>query len=968
MTDNNKPSGTISKSRALATSSTIGLLIACLSPAPAYAQAEELAFAPAESSAPAGAVATDAATEETTDEAPGDGGIVVTGSRIARSGFTAPTPTVVVGAQDLERAAVTNPADLLNRLPAFRASTKPSVTTVSQSVGANYLDLRGLGVTRTLTLVNSQRYAPSSITGQVDLNLIPSIMIERIDVVTGGASAAYGSDAVAGVVNLIYKRDVEGLEGVVSAGESAHGDNKEINVGLLWGTRFADGRGSFLIGGQYVDNDGGKPLGSRDWGSLDWNIIPNPAATATNGQPTRLLVSGVRNSNQAFGGLIRSPAALAGTQFLEGGVPAPFVFGSLVGPTFMVGGSGMNTQRLVLLQVPIERYSLTARGTFDFGSDAKIAAEYSYGRQTLTSVSGQAQDNALIIQRDNAFLPASTRAAMVAANAQTITIGRRSLDLFPDNSLSGAPISGSTTLHRGLISIEGRLGDSWKWEAYAQHGESTNIQSIGLRVRDNWARAIDAVANPANGQVVCRATLSADAAVRAAAEGCVPFNIFGPYSRSLAAADYVTDLGINELHYKQDVVAASIQGEPFSIWGGPVSIAFGAEYRRERARSTVDPISLVKGFDLLNFQPVNGVSTVKEVFLETIVPIVSDESWARSLEFNGAIRYTDYSLSGGVTSWKAGLTYVPVDGIRFRATRSRDIRAPNLNELFSPLQGTLQTVLDPATNQSVPTQINTGGNPTLRPEHADTLTLGVVLSPSFLPGFQASVDYFDINIKGAIATLAPADIIGRCVGGASGLCSRVIRDANGRLVSIDQLFENLNSLHNRGVDFELSYRRPLSEIFPSTSGTLGLRLIGTYTAEASQDDGLVKIDLAGDTGGRRPGGFPRWSGTGILSYDNDVLSLSAEARFISSGKLDALGTPQNINVNKVPSRTYINLSASYKLFQSKESGRRIELFGTVNNLFDTDPPVAVSPNAFPTNAILFDTIGQSFTVGVRFKL
>ncbi|MCP3732591.1 TonB-dependent receptor [Sphingomonas sp. MG17] len=957
--------GATMRSAALASSSGLGLLLACLAAAPAHAQDVEASVASAAGvGQPADAQSVQA---QEAEQVVGDD-IIVTGSRIARGGFTAPTPTTVVGAQDLERATVTNPADLLNRLPAFRASTKPSVTTVSQTVGANYLDLRGLGVTRTLTLVNGQRYAPSSITGQVDLNLIPTIMVERIDVVTGGASAAYGSDAVAGVVNLIYKRDVKGLQGVVSAGESAYGDNKELNVGLLWGTRFADDRGSFMIGGQYVDNDGGKPLGSRDWGRLDWNIIPNPAATAANGLPTRLLASGVRNSNQAFGGLIRAPAALAGTQFLEGGVPAPFVFGSVVGPTFMVGGSGMNTQRLVLLQVPIERYALTARSTFDIGSDTKIAAEYSFGHSTLTSVSGQAQDNALIIQRDNAFLPASTRAAMVAANANTITVGRRSLDLFPDNSLSGAPISGETTLHRGLVSIEGRLGGSWKYDAYYQHGESRNVQRIGLRIRDNWSRAIDAVVNPANGQIVCRATLSADAAVRNAAAGCVPFNIFGPYSRSLAAADYVSDNGVNTLKYKQDAAAFTVQGEPFSIWGGPVSVAFGAEYRRESAQSTVDAISLVKGYDLLNFQPISGVSTVKEVFVETIAPIASDTSWAKSLEFNGAVRYTDYSLSGGVTSWKAGLTYVPFEGVRFRATRSRDIRAPNLNELFSPLQGTLQTVLDPATNQSVPTQINTGGNATLKPEFADTLTLGVVISPTFLPGFQLSVDYFDIHIKGAITTLAPADIIGRCVGGATDLCSRVIRDSTGRLVSIDQLFENLNGLRNRGVDFELAYRRPLSQISTSLPGTLGLRAIGTYTAEASQDDGLVKIDLAGDTGGRRPGGFPRWSGTGILSYDSNRLSVSAEARFVSSGKLDALGTPQNININRVASRTYVNLSASYKIIESDGKGRSLELFGSVNNLFNVDPPVAVSPNAFPTNAILFDTIGQTFTAGLRFKL
>lgn len=897
------------------------------------------------------------------DNQPGDTqDIIVTGSRIARTGFTAPTPTTVIGAEDLERRAVSNPADFLNTLPAFRATVTPSVTTVSQTVGASYLDLRGLGISRTLTLVNGQRYAPSNITGQVDVNLIPAIMIERADVVTGGASAAYGSDAVAGVVNLIYKRNVEGLQGTIQGGTSSHGDNREMDVSLLYGTKFAGGRGHFMIGGQYADNKGGKSLGSRDWGRKDWNIIPNPTPGAV---PSRLLVSDVRNSNQAFGGLIvGGPAALLGTQFLTGGVPAPFTFGSLRGPTFMVGGSGENTQRFVLLKAPIERYSLTARLAYELTPDLKASAELSYAHQELSSKSGQAQDPRLVISQNNAFLPQSIRDAMIAAGANTITIGRRSLDTFPDNSLKGAPISGETTLKRGVFSLEWDLGNSWKADAYYQHGESRNVQRLGQRISANWRRAIDAVVNPATGAIVCNDTLSLDPAVRAAAAGCVPFNIFGPYTRSLEAADYVSDTGVNTLDFKQDVAAVTVQGQPFSIGGEPVSVAFGAEYRREKAVSVVDAISLAKGFDLFNVQPISGVTEVKEGFFEVIAPILSDKPWARTLEFNGAVRYTDYSLSGGVTSWKAGLTYVPVDGLRFRATRSRDIRAPNLNELFSPLQGTLQTVLDPRTGQSSATQINTGGNPDLTPEFADTTTFGVVLSPSFLPGFQASVDWYNIDIKDAITTLAAADIVGRCESGTTSLCSRVVRDSSGQLVSVDSLFENLAGLRNWGIDFELSYRFGLQNILSSANGNLTIRGLASYTGKVEQDDGKVAIDLAGDTGGRRPGGLPHWTGTVIIAYENGPLNLSTDIRYIGSGKLDALGTPQNLNINHVPARTYVGLSGSYEIL--KNAGKRLEIFGTINNLFDTDPPVAVSPNAFPTNAAFFDTIGRNFTVGVRF--
>lgn len=879
--------------------------------------------------------------------------IVVTGSRIARTGFTAPTPTTVIGTEDMERAAVSNAADLLNTFPAFRASVTPSVTTVSQTIGANFLDLRGLGISRTLTLVNGHRYTPSNITGQVDLNMIPSIMIGRTEVVTGGASAAYGSDAVAGVVNLIYKRDVQGFEGTIQGGKSSHGDNEEINAGLLYGTSFADGRGHFMIGGQYVDNKGGDELQSRDWGRKDWNIIPNP-----NAPPTRLLTQGVVNSFQTLGGLINS-GPLAGTQFLEGGVPAPFTYGTMVGPTFMVGGSNFNTQRWVLLKAPIERWIVTARGEYEFSPSLKASAEFSYGHLELTSKSGQFQDRALIVQRDNAFLPASIGAAMDAANLSTITVGRRTADHQPGDNPKGSPISGETTLKRGIVGLEGELGGGWKWDAYYQHGESTNIQRVRLRVRDNWRRAIDAVVHPQTGAIVCRATLSPNPVIAAAAAGCSPFNIFGYASRSPEAAEYVSDWSINRLKFKQDVASVSMQGDLFTLPGGPVSVAFGAEYRHEKATSEVDDVSLAGGFDLINVQPINGVNEVKEGFFETVVPILRDQKFAELLEFNGAVRYTDYSLSGSVTTWKLGMNYIPVRGVRFRATRSRDIRAPNLAELFSPLQGTVQSVFYPPTGQSEVTQVNAGGNPDLKPEFADTTTFGVVLSP--FPGFQASVDYYDIKIRGAIATLAAQDIVGRCQSGSTSLCDRISRNASGQLV-IDQLYENLASARNRGIDFELLYRRSLSDIWSSASGDISLRVVATYTDKVVQNDGRIAIDLAGDTGGRRPGGLPKWAGSAIIAYSGGPLKLSTEVRYISGGKLDAQET---FNINHVASRTYVNVSGAYDLLSS-DNGKRLELFATVNNLFDKDPPVSVSPNAFPTNQVLFDTIGRNVTVGVRF--
>ncbi|MEJ0061519.1 MAG: TonB-dependent receptor [Terricaulis sp.] len=893
--------------------------------------------------------------------------VVVTGSRIARAGFSAPTPTTVVNAEELERTGASNVAQLLNTLPAFRATVSSSVRTFTMDSGANYMDLRGLGIARTLTLVNGQRHVPSNITGQVDLNLIPSILIDRIDVVTGGASAAYGSDAVAGVVNLLYKEDFEGLQGDVQGGVSRYGDNEEVNVSLLYGAAFADGRGHLTLAGQFVDNEGGSGYDTREWGRTNYLLWANPNYTPGGTEPTRLFVGGVSQSNTTLGGVINAPGVLRGIQFADDGAPIPFIYGNPVGPQNMVGGTGTVLAPYQLTKAPLSRAAVNARVTYDITPSIEFAGEFSASYAEVADGRGGTAQRQLTIQRDNAFLPESIRDVMTANSITSFTLGRQISDVSLDPERPWYIVNNEATVYRGVLSLAGSFESGWSWDAYYEHGQTSHDEFlVGNLIVPNFLRAIDAVVNPANGATVCRSTLSPDAAVRAAAAGCVPYDVFGNFARSDEAARYASGNTVNNVDLSEDAASISAQGNPFSTWAGPISVAFGMEYRRDSVSTETDAISQADGFNNYNPKPISGDYIVSEGFVETVIPLAEGAPFARSLEFNGGVRIADYNYGGSVTSWKAGLSYRPLEDVRLRFTRSRDVRAPNMNELFSTTATLTQAVIDPELNTNVTVQIITGGNQALTPEFANTTTLGIVLEPSWAPGLRASVDAYDIEIEDVISTLNPQDAINRCFAGEIERCASVQRNSAGGLTRVSQQFQNFASLQTRGVDFELLYQLPIEDLFESMPGDLTFRLLTTYVDKLETSDGLTAIDVAGETSGLRVGGVPHWTGRGIIAYDNDRLSLSTTLRYVGNGKQDALGTPQNINDNTVPSRTYMQLAGSYT-FIERDDGRRLQFFGVIDNVFDSDPPPTAGTSWIQTNSALFDLNGRSYTLGVRFK-
>ncbi|MEO7549990.1 MAG: TonB-dependent receptor [Croceibacterium sp.] len=908
--------------------------------------------------------------------------IVVTGSRIARSGFTAPTPVTVLDSARTQELAIANVADALNQLPSFRASAGPAnAQTFGGNVGARILDLRALGAPRTLVLVDGRRFMPSTSEGTVDVNLIPSILVQRTEVVTGGASAVYGSDAVAGVVNFILDRKMTGLKAEVQVGLSQRRDDANQYAGLAWGTSLGE-RGHFVIGGEYENNRGlAGCYQARAFCAQERSIVGNTPA-GTGGQPSSIITSDVHNSTLFPSGVInRSQDALGkaigtnatdplrGTKFLADGTSAPFVYGQFAGALFQIGGDGHGTNAFlssVLLKVPVERYSTYASFDYDLTDNIKAFADLSYGRVKGTTLSSTFRDfNGSItgnIKIGNPYIPAAVRARALAAGVASFTLGRSAFDF-------GSPKAVSTdATYRGVIGLKGQFGGGWTWDAYYQHGRNEFYQAITNDVINaNLRKAVDAV--QVGNTVVC--AVNADAITTNDDPACRPINLFGEGRFSAEALDYVIGEGFQKTVSSQDVAAANVGGDLFSITDRPVSISLGVEYRKNKITGTTDPISAGLGFFVLNGQAVTGSQEVKEAYGELLVPLLNHRPFFENLELSGAVRYTDYSTSGSVVTWKVGGVYEPIPGIRFRATRSRDIRAPNVSELFGPQTKSTIGLTDPIKGQANPILIK-GSNPALVPEKADSFTAGVVLAPvgGFLQHLRLSADYFNIKVNQAIGVLGAQTLVDRCFSGATEFCPLVFRDASQNVVQVNDVLVNANSVKTKGVEVELAYRQPLAE-----RTELNLRLLGTYTADLITVDTAGATERAGQTGSRAGTvlGVPDYTIDGVASLTHQDTTLTFHGHYIPSGLFNvafigpddpkyAVTLSNSVTDNTVPSRFYLDFAFTQKF--AVGSGREAELFGAVNNLLDTDPPALPSGN-LGTNQVLFDPVGRAFKIGVR---
>jgi iron complex outermembrane receptor protein len=901
--------------------------------------------------------------------------VMVTSSRVnTPTGFNAPTPETILEQEQLLTSAPVTLSDALLQMPQFAVASQPQT-------GQAFANLRSIGASRTLTLVDGRRHVPTFSDGTVDLNVIPTTLVARTDIVTGGASASWGSDAVAGVVNLILDTKLDGMRSNVQGGISEYGDAESFLASVAGGMPFGGGRGTIVAGAEYSNEEGLKsfqpPYASRPWarrGSVGNTNFATPGQVGF-GEPGLVYAPDVRRADVAPGGVITA-GPLRGTEFLAAGQTRQFGYGSVY-RNFMIGGAQNEFESSAPggHQIyPLERYSFLTHADYAVTDSINIFGELSYAHSVSEGEAVPGRNNGSLtnvnctrtgytgtnlgnigVSRDNAFLPAAVRAQMVAANINCFPLGRTFRDPGMGNfrTEDGAPM-----IVRGVLGGEGDLFGSWTWKAYAQHGESEFQQRrIGNIHSVRFNRAVDAVFD-SSGQVVCR--VNSDGIATNDDPTCVPFNLFGEGSPSQAAIDYITGTSSLDIDMTQTVAALTLNGEAFSTWAGPVGVATGIEYREDELKAVADADSQADLWQTTNRKASSGKVDVQEIFAEAIVPLAQDLPFAQRLDLQLAARYTDYSSSGGVTTWKAGASWEITDQVRIRATQSRDIRAGNIGELFTPNSVQVATnLVDRITGARLNPTIRTTGNTTLDPEKADTFTAGIVYEPRWLEGFRASIDYYSIDIEDAIAVLTEQNIVDECQLRSNPVfCGALDYDAGGTISNIRRQYQNLDETNNSGWDIELAYRMGLDGLLSWTAGDLRLRLLATRLLEDSTTAfiGGLKNDNAGEWA------TPDWRAYVFATYELNSFSATVDWRWFSGGPLDNTRVYGQIsangtNVGDLDPLHYTNLSLTWRLpFGAPD---RTSFYIRVNNLFDREPPYPLNGGGF------VDEIGRAYRAGVR---
>ncbi|MBU3077574.1 TonB-dependent receptor plug domain-containing protein [Sphingomonas quercus] len=913
--------------------------------------------------------------------------VTITGTRVVRDGYDAPTPVTVVGEELIRNIAPNNIAEVVNQMPAVIGSTTPNNSQGAISNGAagvNALNLRGLGTIRTLVLVDGHRSAASLATGEVDINTIPQQLVKRIDIVTGGASADYGSDAVGGVVNFILDNDYTGLKSDLQYGETTYGDNKSYKAAATAGVKFADGRGHVLLSGEFYNGDGVRN-NPRPWAAQRYFTVVNPAGDK-NGQPYYLSSWGVVPSQLAPGGIITSGPA-KGIYFGTGGAYGRLNYGVEANP-WMIGGDQvttcLNSCGTVDLMPAEKRRNGYGRLSFEITPDVELyaSASYSWARVRSNNGNNYSNVNNITLSSDNAFLPTEVRAilqqGLAPGAARTFTMG---------SSNQGMPLYGFDNIRenqRYLIGSQGTIhfGGAWKYDLYGAASRSNVHEEIlGNFSLTRMTLAQDAVfVTAANvgqsglpiGSIACRSTLANPA------NGCAPLSRIGIAGGAQSAADY--QRGLDYVAYdnpyrderlREYDVGLNVSGSPFDNWAGPVSVAFGAEWRRVSINGFV-PSQFQSGWQVGNYLVTAGHYTVAEGYIETVVPVL------KGMDATGALRHTDYSTSGGVNTWKLGLNYRPIEDIKFRLTYSHDIRAPNLSELFGAgTARTNRTTIDGVDYYYLQDQ---SGNPKLKPESANTLGLGVVLSPRFVPGLAASVDYFRIDLDKRIGTIGVNDVLTLCfVQKVSSFCDSIGTNSDPAAppYTVHVWPINYASTRQEGIDFDVTYHVPLGDRIP---GRLTLHGLATHYLRSFSDDGFSPTS---DGAGVNLGGLPSWSYRADINYALDAWRVTLTGRGVSAGKVSneyiectgncPVSTLQNrtINDNSIAGAFYVDGSASYDL---KIGNVVNQLFFTVRNIFNRRPVIiplggantaVTTSEQVQTNSSLYDVLGRTFRVGLR---
>ena len=939
--------------------------------------------------------------------------IVITGSRIKRPEIESPVPVAVLGQQALLQDAAANIADTLNELPQVGIGTTRTTTNfLTSGTGISTINLRTLGVNRTLTLVNGRRFiAGFAGTSAVDVNNIPTDFIDRVEVVTGGSSAVYGSDAIAGVVNFILKDRFDGVQLRAQGGQTFRGDDPTYFASLTAGQSLFNDR-LHLLGNLSWDKDEGLRSRDRSVSNQDCGVgftaspttgevgICGPQAYSSFASQGRFNIVGGGSSvlTSDFNGAATNLFTFDQSNSLVNGFRADF-------------GFNRNAERLI--SVPLKRVLATGIANFDITPDIRFFTELTYSHvQGDASIeplaigsasSGSPTAGIADIALDNPFIPTSVLTAINAANAGGATITgigfrRRSNDIFDRSNHA------DRHTFRLATGFKGNILGKYNWEVSYVYGRMHDFnQSEDINVQ-NYANAIDAIrvgpGNVLGVDIVCR-----DPAARAA--GCIPLDIFGHNTVDPAAASYVAanPERSEDILNHQHVATASISGPIVDLWGaGDINMALGAEYRKEDTHDIPD-ILTQQGLNSGNLlTPLHGQFHVWEAFGELNVPLIKDLSFTKYLGVTGAARYSKYSTVGGVWTYNIGAEWQPIKDLRFRGMYAKAVRAPNISELFSQPSQTFATVSDPCNNNglgltnatagaiaqacraipAIQNAINTngqfiytladiqridgliGGNQNLDPETAKTKTIGAVFTPSFVPGLGITVDYYDIKVDDAIATLGRNFTMQQCLlTGSAVFCNNVFRDPNtGFVTRVNAQLINVASLANKGIDFGLTYGRALHLL---NDDRLNVSLNWTHLIDNKQQASPTDkpVDFAG-TFGR---GFSRDSAFLRSSYKFGIVTVGWQTNFLSGGPFT-----RGFGVFGDPRVNALNNVKDYWLHDAQlrfDPDKRITVYFNVDNVFDKKPqllPGALfgTPTGLET-APDMDVFGRRFLAGVRVK-
>lgn len=934
--------------------------------------------------------------------------VVVTGSRINARGFTQPTPTTRMEAADLEKAAKPNLFNALAELPALQGSTGRTTSTNSTSSGIqglSSLSLRGLTPIRTLALIDGQRVVGANVTGVTDVSQFPQLLIKQVDVVTGGASASYGSDAVGGVVNFVTDKRFTGFKANVEGGQTNYHDDRNATLQAAWGSGFLDDRAHLSASVEYGREKGvpSPRFGGAGANGRTWFKNPafqvRPIAQTNDGKPQYIPIENAQQFQYAKYGLITN-GPLQGTAFGKDGVPFKFVYGSNGVPTgtgavtgcitpFCVGGDLSGTVGGgTTLGMNMTREVAYLRGSYELNDDHEVFFTANYGRvdSRFTPNPGAFKNDSLTIQCDNPFVPPSIQAACATHGITSFKFGTSNANFPKDIEVN--PVRSQARLVLGANGKFDAFGKPWTYEAYATHGQNTiDINVANMSLNKRYEAAIDAIRTP-DGRIICRNPV-------AAASGCVPLNVIGDVPADPAAMAYIEPANGPHQHsrQRQTVASFSVNGEPFSLWAGPLAVAFGAEARKEQYYVTGDPYgngvsaampntpeypadpllntSIGNNWYAGNYHNAAGSYNVKEGFVELNTPLFKSKDMGEA-NLNVAGRHTRYSTSGSVDAWKLGSTWkTGVDGLRLRAVTSKDVRAPNLSELFAAPLVVNNTVN--YNGSTVTIQQRTIGNTNLRPETARNSTFGIVLTqPSWAPGFSASIDYFDIKVKDVISTLTPQQEVDLCVAGNKEICAAMDLVSATKYVTV-QAF-NLASMRNKGVDLEGVYRFDLGAALP---GKITLRALATYTRSFLIDSGVVgtiPTEAAGVNVANVPnvGSTPKWKGQFSQSWDTEQFNLTLGQRWISDGVYSneyiecQTGCPVSTGIhptilnNQMKGAFYWDLGGSWKYSKS------LTVYFKIDNVTDVSPPSAPQTGTgYGINPFLYDVLGRQYRLGAR---